>query len=669
MYWKLAAGNVKKSYREYGVYFVTLAFSVCLFYIFHSFDAQQNALRFNEYQKAILKDMALIMEILSVFVAAIFGFLILYASRFLIKRRKKELGLYLLLGMRKWQVSKILIAETVLVGFCSLVAGLFAGLLFSQLMLYGTVRFWGTGGSLEFLFSVSAVLKTVGSFAMIFCVVLLFYMRVLKKHDLIDLWQAEHKNESPRLLNGAASVITMLLCVLTLSLCYCLANLPLTYFLQVLWPVVLLGALGTLLFFFSLSGFLMTVTRSSKQFYFKNLTMFVMRQITSKLHTTYWVMTFVCILQVLAIGAFAVGLGTSASLKQMVRQSTPFDYSYSLRQPSDSKVKAFSKLWNETEGVRESAEVTLFESDRKEQDILVDIAPKSNKSTDRMSPYKKVQVVSLTSLNQVLQMQGKSAVSLHSGEAYLFTGPENKLGALPKDAAAVISMYDREFRVVNREAPAIALETGTQQRAGLVIAVNDGEIPKNAKATWLIVSANLEEGIRPSEFSETLSARMDRYNEQWGKKDNRRLSAHAGVTKEEAQSNGKEMEMVFTYVGFYLGTVFLICGAVVLALQQLSQASDNRERYRVLYKIGAPPKMCRQSILIQIALYFFLPLALAIVHSVAGIGMMNSLISAMGIGAIWSSALVTGGLVILIYGIYFVITYKSCNRILRQNGH
>ena len=131
---KLALRNVKKSYKDYFVYFMTLMFSVCLFYTFNSFSSQEQVLNLSTSQSTVLKTVGQFMNVLSVFVAIVLAFLILYANNFLIRRRKQEFGIYMLLGMPKRDISRILVYETMAVGFLSLLSGLLLGALCSQLL-------------------------------------------------------------------------------------------------------------------------------------------------------------------------------------------------------------------------------------------------------------------------------------------------------------------------------------------------------------------------------------------------------------------------------------------------------------------------------------------------------------------------------------------------------
>ena len=162
MYSKIAFSNVKKSIRDYTIYFLTLTFGICLFYMFNSVQAQQAVLKLNESQKSMMHLMSVIINWISVFVAVILGFLIIYANQFLMKRRHKEMGIYLLLGMEKRQVSKILLIETLLIGFFALIAGLIAGVFLSQGLAMLTAKMFAVQmKEFKFVFSQTAFIQTI----------------------------------------------------------------------------------------------------------------------------------------------------------------------------------------------------------------------------------------------------------------------------------------------------------------------------------------------------------------------------------------------------------------------------------------------------------------------------------------------------------------------------
>lgn len=134
MLFKISLKNIRKSLKDYTVYFFTLILGVAIFYVFNAIDSQSVMLDVRANVMDIIKLMNDMLSGVSVFVSCILGFLIIYASRFLIKRRNKEFGIYLTLGMSKRKISVILFFETLLIGIVSLVAGLVIGTILSQFM-------------------------------------------------------------------------------------------------------------------------------------------------------------------------------------------------------------------------------------------------------------------------------------------------------------------------------------------------------------------------------------------------------------------------------------------------------------------------------------------------------------------------------------------------------
>ena len=134
MLFKLSIRNMKKSIKDYAIYFLTLVLGVAIFYMFNSLDSQEAMMQVSESTKSMIKLMIQMLGMISVFIAIVLGFLIVYANNFLINRRKREFGIYMTLGMGKRQISSIILLETILVGILSLIIGIFIGVFASQFM-------------------------------------------------------------------------------------------------------------------------------------------------------------------------------------------------------------------------------------------------------------------------------------------------------------------------------------------------------------------------------------------------------------------------------------------------------------------------------------------------------------------------------------------------------
>src|SRR5574344_606506 len=199
MLFSLAFGNIKKSLKDYSIYFFTLVVAVSIFYIFNSVDSQNSMLIMSESKYEIVNTLVYLLHYVSLFISIVLGFLIVYANNFLIKRRKKEFGLYLTLGMSKKKVTLILIVETILVGLISLGVGLLIGLFLSQLFSLLTIKMFDADLSkYQFIFSLTALKQTIIDFAIIYLLVILFDSISITRFKLVDLIMAQHKNEKIR---------------------------------------------------------------------------------------------------------------------------------------------------------------------------------------------------------------------------------------------------------------------------------------------------------------------------------------------------------------------------------------------------------------------------------------------------------------------------------------
>ena len=211
MYSKIALGNVKKSLRDFSIYFLTLAVGVALFYAFNSITQQSMVLKLTEDARSIVQLLSKTITGVSILLAVILGFLVVYANQFLIRRRKKEFGMYQILGMTKRNVSKIMIIETLIVGFLALVVGLVAGIFMSQFMLFATAHmFNATIESFTFVFSTTSLVQTVLYFAVMFVVALIFNVFTVSRYKLIDLLNADKVFQTVKVKNLTVSVLVFI---------------------------------------------------------------------------------------------------------------------------------------------------------------------------------------------------------------------------------------------------------------------------------------------------------------------------------------------------------------------------------------------------------------------------------------------------------------------------
>lgn len=675
MYFKLAMQNVKKSFKDYMIYFLTLAFSICLFYSFNSFQAQQAVMDMSKGQADIINSVMMIMRILSVFVAVVLGFLIIYANNFLIKRRKKELGIYTLLGMPKHRISKILIYETFIVGLLSLLVGLLSGFFVSQLLTVITANLFEAKLHYSFIFSFEAMILTIIAFALIFFVIMIFNTLILNRYKLIDLIHADQKNETLKIKNIYVSILLFIISIIILGYTYHYALSKGINALEHLEMIAPLGILGTVLFFMSLSGFLLKLVQTGKSLYYRKLNMFVLRQINASVNSNFLSMSIVCIMLLFSIGALATGSNLNRTINNSLINATPYDYTFNVNLYADDDMQITDitdiqeRLKVQPDEIKEAFVVHEYRGDstlRQYRTLMEEILGEANDAFYDNS----LEVLSLSEFNELRKQYALDAITLENNECYMFTGMEMTKDLVDAIIAeqGKVTLYGKEMKIKNQDYEMINL--GTTANTGttaLAFVVNDQMIPKDTALYSLYWNVTLNESVDLSAFDDIMNERIRAYNIKASENNQPTFNNYGSVTAQYVKENSKGLSVIMTYIGIYLGLIFLMASAVVLALQQLSQASDNKQRYLILNKLGAEKKMVNQSILFQLSIYFFMPLLLAIVHSIVGIQVVNSIVVAFGKSDLFIASLITGGIILLIYGAYFLITYIGYKNILAKN--
>ena len=615
MFFKLARKNVTRSLKDYSVYFLTLTLGVSLFYVFNSLEGQWAMQMLAKSAHYMVESILIFMNIFSAFVSVVLACLVLYANTFLMKRRKRELGTYFLLGLPAGRVSLLLVLETLLIGLMALAAGLVLGVLLAQglgLLTIAMFSAYPAGEQFALVLSVKAIGKTVLYFGVIFLVVMILTGVSVSRAKLIDLMQGARKNEEMKERPLWTSVLTFLAGVALLVVAYAMLLIRGMLYIDPLFFLMLaLGTLGTLLFFRSLSGFLLRVVKGHKKLYYRGLNMFVLRQFNSRIHTTYLSMTVICLLLLLAIGVTACCVGLNDTIEQNTSSAAPYDVTIQ-NYSGDTTVADLPARLAESGFdpalLGEQHDFLFYYNDPAVTGIPADDA---------------YAVVLLSDYNALMALQGGQALA---GDGL----------PLVTDQAIVTGYSGMNRYLVAPDSWAEALQVRRQ-----VFCANyrgDKQTAEDALAA----------AYRSPAFSDGLTLSLD---------------TRIGIYTENMGS-----KILVLFMGLYLGMVFLLTAAAVLALQQLSQAADTVPRYQILSRLGVPERMRDRSVLTQVALSFFLPLALAVVHSIVGMTAANAVISVVGRVDSVRSSLVTAGFLVLIYGAYFLATCFGARRIVKGNG-
>lgn len=328
---KIALRNIRRSLRDYAIYFVTIVLGVAVFYAFNSIGSQQLLFDLNSSTSERMFEMTdFFMRMFSVVVAFVLGFLVIYANRFLIKRRQHEFGTYLLLGMGAGRVSLIVLLETVMVGVASLAVGLLVGFALSQGLSFATAALFGTTmKKYEFVFSPDAFFVTLACFALIYLVVALLNLFTVNRFKLIDLLSARSRSEKNPVRNPWLCLAVFLVSLAVIAAAYW--NLKENGLVmlddpKLAWATGLM-LLGTLLFFWSLAGFVVAVLTKADGVYFKGLRMFTVRQVASKINTAFVSLWAVCVMLFFSVTVFSSGMGLMDVFTTGAEAAAPYDAS------------------------------------------------------------------------------------------------------------------------------------------------------------------------------------------------------------------------------------------------------------------------------------------------------------------------------------------------------
>lgn len=656
MYSKIALNSVKKSFKDYTIYFLTLTFAVCIFYSFNSIESQKAMLDLTVSQKAYMKLFSSVISIASVFVSFILGALIIYANNFLIKKRKKEMGIYITLGMPKRKVSNILLLETVLIGIISLGIGLILGVVLSQGLSILTAKlFMGSMTSYQFAFSIDAVLKTILYFGIIFLLVMIFNTVIISKYKLIDLLNASKKNEKIKMRNPVISSIIFCLAVIFIVVAYIFINksglnIESIYFQS----SMVLGVIGTFLFFFGLSGIVLYVIQRSKNIYLKNLNIFIVRQISSKFNTNFLSMSLICLMLFITTVMLSSGLGFKNTMEQGVKKNTPFDASIEIYYSSDSVSQAnelTQVVNNQLSKYTNKSYIAQYQlNDVSMRKMLLPYVPNTMKKAIDNSYNDYCMAVSISQYNKMRELEGQKPINLANNDVLVLSNVQKFEGPINDFIKnnGKIDINGTEYKVQNDKAIEDSLYSSGMAINTITLVVPDKIVQNLIPYTGYInvnyTGSNAEKKTQES----NIEAIFNKLNRE--KPDG---YIGNGYTRTQLYEQSLGLSAIVIYLSIYLGIVFLIASAAVLALQQLSEASDSINRYKALRKIGVTDKMINKSIFIQTLIYFGAPLALAIVHSIVAIYVVNDFISALGSTNIIISALITLVFILLIYSGYF----------------
>ena len=721
---KLAWGNVRRAGRDYLVYLLTLTLGVTVFYAFNTISMQVDIAGIDE--EGLAQVMGSMLGYLTYFLAGVMAFLMVYANNFIMKRRKKEFGLYQVLGMGRGRVATIMALETVIVSVVAFVAGIVLGVGLSQLMTFFTASLFKTQiANFHFFFSVHAFNLTLACMLVMFVLTLLLNLRAVRRTKLIELMGAERRNESIKTRNPWIAITIFAVGVVLVGVAYYRLlrdGFPLTATDSKLQEAMnqfgittAMVTVGTFALFWGLSGMLIKLLQSLRGVYWRGLNMFIVRQLAAKVNTVCFSMGVIAMILFLAITSVTCGMSIASVMNENLERYSPADMSQTYVYYTPDTLDYYKEYVNPSEADR----MVLA-------DTTVDLYPAwhgKDKSADNNDETgKKVNIADVAGEHVQIDSYlsypfGGSSPSVSAGEMCKTMGEKlpKAFGGSKPDAIGLFvtpaSQYNKLRQMMGEEPVSIGrdqylltcdmggelIDLYTKYMAGGHALTLGGHTLKPATdksdedtaaiansamgsnpgtvvvADELLSQLNLQpysssllvnykQGMDTTEVDESIEYTVLDKLLVDGKEPG---SWGIFITRSEMYTQAAQMNGLISYLAIYIGFVLVVACAAILSIQQLSNVADGSRSYRVLAQIGCDDRQIRHSVMAQQAVFFLFPLAVGLAHSFVALKVIIELVSIFGNMSIGGTVGLTCAIFLAAYGGYFLVTYLMSTGMVR----
>lgn len=671
--------------QNYLIYFATLILGVAIFYVFNALGSQTVMLKVSSNTEEIIGLMNEAMSVVSVFVSIVLGFLVVYASTFLMKRRKKEFGIYLTLGMGKTQVAKILVIETLLIGVISLVIGLLLGIGISQGMSVVTANlFEADMTNFRFMVSTSAIVKTIVYFAIMYVIVMVLDVIVVSRAKLINLLHAGSKSQKNHAKNPIVCVLAFIIAVVMLATAYYNVTAGVNEISDIrgLGIQIAKGIIGTFLVFWSVSGMLLAIVKRCRRFYYKGINSFSVKELGSRINTTVFSGGIICLLLFFTICILSSSMAIRNSMNHVLETCIPVDvqfsklYSYDAAEDYDMtghNVEENLKACDiDTSKLTDVTEMHLYAP----EDIHIGdfFGKKFAESGSDYFKYASMETMHIGDYNAFVSSFGGTTIDLAEDEYVILCnyGEMDKRYNVGLAEGQTVTIKGKTYHPkYSTCVDGIVYISNSESNEGVLL-VPDATDLSDCNYWYDIYSANYnttdqtEVDALNAYYSDANFYKLQEAKTETVLSEDGSYYSMNCETSKRLRDNSVGLTAMIVFIGIYLGVVFLISGAAILSLKELSEAADSKEKYRILRRIGVDEKKIRHSLLAQSGVFFAMPLLLAIVHSVFGMQTAMFILTVFGRGGLLGSILLAAAVILVIYGIYFMITYICSRKIISE---
>ena len=676
---KLSFRNAKRQARDYVIYFITVIISVALMFSFNSIAVSNDIKELSTY----MEDFSKAITVISIIIILVMAWLINYCMRFMLEKRSKEFGTYQILGIEKKSISNMFTLENLIIGAIAFIIGIIVGTFLYQIFTSIIMNLFSRAYKIDITFDLKAVGMTAIYFFGIFGLVLLNCRRKIKKTKVYDLLYADKKNENNIIRNSKGNIIIFILSILLLVGALIITHKEFSNASNmggrnILIAIIML-IVGIYLFYISLSSFIVKRYLNNKSRKYKKDNMFLYRNLTSKINTmSVSIGTIALMFTIIIIGG-NVALLMNNMLSNEIEMGYPFEIMVSSADGDFSKYKEYIEANAE---VKDLYEYRIYNIKKTGISKAFDGTKFEGAGVEETDT-----VISLTDYNKLREILGYEKVSMQDDEIII-----NCL----KTVKAPLDNYIKEnnnIKVVGNDVTIKEIRGENLAQVGFngyyyLIIVPDSLIPKVEQedsnlrnevgdSYYLDFPYNLvattEEMTDEKFYDELCNFILTEEKQITGdlngeeKEYTMEISLGNVQTKGERMSQAKSFYAIISFLAFYIALVFVMATATLLAIQQLSDSEKYKYRYELLKKLGMDESQMNRTIFKQLFFYFVTPIILPIIISIPA---TLSVASIFTIAVTWEeilrNMLIVFGMLILVYGIYFIATDVQFNRNINE---
>lgn len=658
MFYRIILRNARRNIKSYLIYFITLLTIVCLFYSFNSISDQKAFSNMSSFTGGLVEQTSKSIQLLSYFIAIVLGVVVIYANRFLLTKRKKELGIYILLGLPKKKLSFMIVCESLLVGFVAVVLGILIGILFSQLLsIIALSLFVVDLNQYQFVFSSSALIQTLIIFCIIYLTVLIFNVLAISKVQLLELFLAERKNQKMLQTGKLVPVIMTFIALALDTVAVCLLGNNNTFpKIKICIVIFILFTAGTILLFYALFTVLGFLVQKYQKVYFRGLNAFLFRQVNGKIRTNFFSQAIVCGMLVCTLAFLATGISMAVTMNQSAKRFTPYDMCVLCYTPDKIKKDVYHELAADNFPIKDITkdyfEFTFYKCDftygkflNVEKEDLWDI--------DQQIEDRKVSCVSLSDYNKYLKFNGKKQIKLDNGECIIncnYKGTKKFVEKRIKQNPS-LTIAGQKLKINKRISEEVIYMTSVENNDRGTIIVPDN-ICSGLNKHEGVICADFKKDVDVKNVQSELASLVERSDRYGYTMKSMICDIYFGMQAMES--------LVYSYIGL---VCLLICVAL-LALKQVTEITDNVHRYKLLSEIGAGSTLLNHTLAKQILIFFISPLIIAGLYSVFIIAKVLRVIETYLNMTLNRNMFGVIAIVVVIYALYYLVTYKSCKTII-----